>query len=87
MAFQNLVNEIKNNTKHITSINGHTVDLYYNKDSNDLYQLDNNWIRKIKSFGDNRNPFYNITIGRNNGKQIKISFTQKKLETVLQSDF
>ena len=79
MAFQNFVNEIKNNCNHITSINGHTVDLYYNPDSNDLYQLDDNWIRKIKLTNNVKNPFYNITIGRNNGKQIKISFTQKRL--------
>ena len=79
MAFINLVNEIKNNCKHITLINGHNVDLYYNQDSDDLYQIDNNNIRKIKLTTNVKNPFYNITVGRVDGKQMKISFTHKRL--------
>ena len=83
MAFVDLINEIKNNTTHISSINGHDVDLYYNEESNDLYQIDDNWIRKIRSFGEGKNPFYSLTIGRLNGKQLKgdISFPQPTLSS------
>ena len=82
MAFQDIINRIKNESVHITSINNHDVNVYYNPKSDELFQIEDLCLRKLKRYGDESKEFYNITVGRINGKQQKISFTHKKLVSV-----
>ena len=82
MNFTDLINQVKNNTIHLDKINDHNVDLYYNKNNKELYQIKDNEIRKLKLYKNNNKnkyEFYNIHLGIFDGKQKKLSLTVDSL--------